>query len=199
MAVVSPELPPSVRAFGIRQAVLSRRSILGIGAAAVALRLPLASPAAAREPEPERTIHLYNCHTGEGFDGVYWAEGRPVADALARIDWVLRDHRIDRCRRIDLGLLHRLSAMRDMLDSDRPFEVLSAYRSPETNRMLLAQGASETSQHLEGRAVDVRLPGTKATALYQCALSLGSGGAGCYPGRGFVHVDTGPTRRWIGV
>ena len=178
---------------------LSRRGLLGLGAAAVALGVPGARPAAAREPEPERVVRLYNCQTGEGFDGVYWAEGRPVAEALARIDWVLRDHRNDDCRRIDLALLHRLSAMQERLGSDRPFEVLSAFRSLETNRRLIAQGASVTSLHLEGRAVDLRLPGRRATDLYKCALSFGNGGAGCYPGRGFVHVDTGPTRRWVGA
>ena len=173
------------------------RSLLGVGAA-VALGVGRARPAAAWEPEPERVVRFYNCQTGEHFEGVYWAEGRPVAEALARIDWILRDHSSDDCRRIDLALLHRLSAMQEKLESERPFEVLSAFRSLETNRRLLGQGASATSLHLEGKAVDLRLPGRRAADLFKCALSFGNGGAGCYPGRGFVHVDTGPTRRWYG-
>ncbi len=178
-------------------AALSRRGLLGFGAA-VALGLPLARPAAAREPEPERAVRVHNCQTGESFEGVYWAEGRPLAEALARIDWVLRDHRNDHCRPIDLALLHRLSAIQERLESDRPFEVLSGFRSPESNRQLIAQGASVHSLHLEGRAADLRLPGTPAATLYRCVLSFGNGGVGCYPERGFVHVDTGPTRRWVG-
>lgn len=180
---------------GIRPG-LSRRGLLGLGAA-VALGVCRSRPAAAWEPEPERTVRLYNCQTGESFDGVYWAEGRPIADALARIDWVLRDHHSDDCRRIDLALLHRLWEMQEKLDSTRPFEVLSAFRSLETNRHV--KGAAATSLHLQGKAVDLRLPGRRTADLYRCALSFGDGGAGCYPKQNFVHVDTGPTRRWVGV
>lgn len=174
---------------------LSRRGLLGIGAAA-ALGVSRSRAAAAWEPEPERAVRLYNCQTGESFSGVYWAEGRPIAEALARIDWVLRDHHSDVCRRIDLALLHRLWEMQEKLDSRKPFEVLSAFRSLDTNRN--TRGAAAASLHLEGKAADLRLSGRRTEDLYRCALSFGDGGAGCYPQRNFIHVDTGPTRRWMG-
>ena len=175
-------------------AELSRRGILGLGAA-LAFGVCDSRTAAAWEPGPERTLRLYNRQTGEGFEGVYWAEGRPVAEAMARIDWVLRDHYSDVCCRIDLALLNRLSEMQEKLDSPHPFEVLSAFRSKETNRKVV--GAAAGSLHVEGRAVDLRLSGRRAVDLYRCALSFGDGGAGCYAKRNFIHVDTGPTRRWV--
>ena len=175
---------------------LTRRGILGLGAA-VAVGVCNSRTANAWEPAPERTLRLYNRLTGESFEGVYWAEGRPVAEALARIDWILRDHRTDACRRIDLALLNRLWEMQETLDSRHPFEVLSAFRSQETNRRV--EGAARDSYHLEGRAVDLRLQGWRAVDLYRCALSTGDGGAGCYAKRNFIHVDTGPTRRWVGA
>lgn len=175
---------------------LTRRGIFGLGAA-VAVGVCNSRTAAAWEPAPERTLRIYNCLTGESFDGVYWAEGRPIVEAMARIDWVLRDHRSDDCHRIDPALLNRLSEMQEKLDSRHPFEVLSAFRSKETNRRV--KGAATGSLHLQGRAVDLRLQGRRAVDLYRCALSFGDGGAGCYAKRNFVHVDTGPTRRWVGA
>jgi uncharacterized protein YcbK (DUF882 family) len=32
--------------------------------------------------------------------------------------------------------------------------------------------------------------------LRAAALSLHQGGVGSYPKRGFVHIDSGPVRRW---
>ncbi|HYG88977.1 MAG TPA: DUF882 domain-containing protein [Azospirillum sp.] len=145
----------------------------------------------------ERRLRLYNTVTGESFDDVYWSEGRGLVEALARIDWLLRDPFADRCKPIDLELLHRLSTLQRASGRVGPFEVLSGYRSPETNRRLVTEGAARQSQHLFGRAVDLRLPGVRPRDLYRLALSLGSGGTGYYPRRGFVHLDTGPKRHWV--
>jgi len=155
--------------------------------------------ALAWEPAPERRLRLHHCATGESFDDVYWAEGRPVADALARIDWLMRDHHIDECRRIDLSLLHRLSEMQERLETDRPFEILSGFRSLQTNRGMIQRGvrAAVHSFHIEGMAADIRVPGRRANVLYKLGLALGGGGTGYYPRQGFVHVDSGPARRWV--
>jgi uncharacterized protein YcbK (DUF882 family) len=139
--------------------------------------------------------------TGESFDEVYWADGRPVVEAVARIDWLLRDHNNGKHRRIDLELLHRLWGMQEKLDTDQPFEILSGFRTRETNQKLIERGikASANSLHMQGMAVDLRVPNRRPRALYRLALSLGGGGTGCYPRRGFVHLDSGPTRRWMGA
>lgn len=178
---------------------LSRRGLFGLGAvAAIGASCGGVRPALALEPRPERALHLHVCLTGESFAGVFWAAGRPLSEAMARLEWLLRDPHRDRCRPIDLALLHRLSAMQERLDSDRPFEVLSGFRTPETNRHLLSQGAVPDSMHLVGRAVDLRMPGRRTADIYRCALDF-AGGSGFYGRRGFVHVDSGPTRRWRGA
>lgn len=57
-------------------------------------------------------------------------------------------------------------------------------------------GVAKRSLHMDGKAIDVRLPGVPLADLRDAALSLGMGGVGFYPREQFVHVDTGPVRRW---
>jgi uncharacterized protein YcbK (DUF882 family) len=146
-------------------------------------------------------LRLHHCETGESFDDVYWTEGRPVADSVARIDWLMRDFHVDECRRIDLSLLHRLSTLQEKLETDRPFEIFSGFRSARTNQRMIARGerAAAHSFHIEGMAADFRVPNRRTSAVYRLGLSLGGGGTGFYPRRGFVHFDSGPTRRWMGA
>jgi uncharacterized protein YcbK (DUF882 family) len=93
-------------------------------------------------------------------------------------------------------LLHRV---RQVLGAERPFEVISGYRDPHTNerlRQTRGGGVARRSLHMDGRAIDVRLPGVPLADLRDAALSLRSGGVGYYPGSQFVHLDTGRVRSW---
>jgi len=179
---------------------LSRRHLLRLSVAAPLVTAPRLAEAARWRPPREWRLRLHNAATGEIFDDVYCADGRLVPDAMARIDWVLRDHYTDQCRSMDEELLHCLYRMQCRLDTDRPFEVLSAYRSPATNHRLAkaGTGASPQSLHLQGRAVDIRLPDQGTRSLYRAALEIGDGGIGYYPRSGFLHIDTGAPRRWMG-
>lgn len=177
------------------------RMALGAGIGAVAAMPAVAAVAAPiPAPAPQRRLRLHNAVTGESFDDLYWEGGRPVPEALARIDWLLRDHHCDRCARMDVALLHRLSDLQARLRVRGPFEVLSGYRTEETNRRLVDAGigAAPRSFHVEARAVDIRAPGVAARTLYRAALATGQGGVGGYLRRRFVHLDTGPQRRWLG-
>ncbi|RAI54128.1 YcbK family protein [Roseicella frigidaeris] len=71
--------------------------------------------------------------------------------------------------------------------------ILSGYRTPETNYAV--HGAGD-SQHLRAGAVDVMVAPDRIAAFGEQALRLGRGGVGIYGSRGFVHVDSGPVRRW---
>jgi len=180
--------------------LFARREFLRLGAFAVGLLLA-ESPALAAVGKlalPERRISLYNTHTGERLDAVYWAGGRYEPEALAEVDRILRDHRTGEIKPIDPGLLDSLFSLRTKLGSSRPFHIISGYRSPETNSFLRAhtRGVAEGSLHIEGKAADVRLPGRGLRALWKAALDLGAGGVGYYGKTGFVHLDTGPVRRW---
>lgn len=94
-----------------------------------------------------------------------------------------------------LDLLHRLHAT---LDTSEPFHVISGYRSPDTNAMLLARGGgvARHSLHMDGQAIDLRVPGRALSKIRGAALALRGGGVGYYPGSDFVHVDVGRVRWW---
>jgi uncharacterized protein YcbK (DUF882 family) len=160
--------------------------------------LPVASGGrAAVSPDVARLAFL-NTHTGERVDVVYREAGELVPGALAEIDRALRDHRSGDVHPIDrplLDLLHRLAAT---FDTPRPFHVISGYRSPASNARLAAasSGVAKHSLHLEGRAIDIRVPGVALRDLRQAALALRGGGVGFYPGSDFVHLDTGRLRAW---
>jgi len=59
-----------------------------------------------------------------------------------------------------------------------------------------SNGVAKNSQHLLGRAIDVRLTDLDTAELRDVALSLQRGGVGYYSKSDFVHVDTGRVRQW---
>jgi uncharacterized protein YcbK (DUF882 family) len=146
--------------------------------------------------DADRALDLYAPHLDERFSGAYWAGGAYVGDALAQISWLMRDHAADEPMPIDPGLLDTLHALGATLDCTRPIEILSGYRTPETNRALRREGAAKNSLHVLGKAADVRIPGRPLTHVVRAAIQLGAGGVGCYPRQHFLHLDTGPVRRW---
>lgn len=176
---------------------LSRRHVIRLGAAA-SLALAMAPRAVlAREATP-RTLAFNNLHTGETLKTVFWADGGYVRESLGEINRVLRDFRTGDVSPIDPELLDVLYTLRERLETNMPFEVISGYRSPATNAMLNARsdGVAKKSFHTRGMAIDIRLEDRKLSDLRGAALALGAGGVGYYPRSGFVHVDTGPVRRW---
>lgn len=173
-----------------------RRRFLFGAAAATAL---LANPAmAGHVVRSERKLGLHNLHTGERVNTVYWAEGEFVEEGLVRINQVLRDHRTDEVTRMDPRLIDLLFNLHRRSDGRRPFEIISGYRSPATNKMLRkkSSGVAKRSYHMKGQAIDLRLPGRELRHLRKAALALKGGGVGYYPKSGFIHVDTGPVRGW---
>ena len=57
-------------------------------------------------------------------------------------------------------------------------------------------GVARTSQHILGKAIDVRLEGVDTERLRDAAIALQRGGVGYYEASDFVHMDTGRVRRW---
>jgi uncharacterized protein YcbK (DUF882 family) len=174
-----------------------RHLVLGIAAAAfVAATVP--SAVAAHRPIGLRSVALSNLHTGEHLNTVYWADGKYVPDAMKRINWLLRDHHTDEVRRIDPELLDLLTRLQVKLRTREPFQVVSGYRSPATNAMLAAMtdGVAQHSLHMQGMAVDIRVPDRSLVKVHRAAISLAAGGVGFYPRSDFVHVDVGRVRYW---
>ena len=82
--------------------------------------------------------------------------------------------------------------------STRRQEKNSGYRSPVTNARLRGKssGVARRSYHMQGKAIDIRLPGCDLADLHGAALSLKAGGVGSYAKSDFIHVDVGPVRSW---
>jgi uncharacterized protein YcbK (DUF882 family) len=157
-----------------------------------------ASPAAA---SGVRRVWLHNLHTDDKLDAVYFENGRYLPDALSEAMRVLRDWRNGAEHMMDPRLFDALHGIHEKLGASAPFQIISGYRSPATNAMLheRSEGVAVHSQHMLGKASDVRIEGVELTHLRNAALSLRAGGVGYYPISNFVHVDVASVRQWTGV
>lgn len=146
----------------------------------------------------DRKLNLYNTHTGEHLSEVYWSNGRYRTEALSRINHLLRDHRSGDVHQMDPHVLDLLAALSNKCAANGPIHIISGYRSPKTNAWLAANsdGVAYNSLHMQGKAIDIRLPGHSIHNLGHTAMSLKGGGVGMYPASDFVHVDCGRLRHW---
>jgi len=148
---------------------------------------------------PPGRIALLNTHTSEQLEVTYRdRSGEYDLDALEEINWLLRCHHNDEVREIDIRTIEYLNLLDRKLGGENEIHVISAYRSPAYNDMLRRNGSgvAKNSLHLEGRAIDIRIPGVKLSALRRAALNLEYGGVGYYPRSQFVHLDSGQFRTW---
>lgn len=174
---------------------LNRRALIG-----AALILPAARPALAANPAPRR-LSVLNLHTGERLAATYWEAGAYVQDALQGLARILRDHRTGETHEMAPGLLDLVARLQTDLGASQPVQVISGYRSPRTNEALRQSGGggvAKRSLHMDGLAMDIRIPGVDLARLRDAAWGLQAGGVGYYPGSDFVHVDVGRVRRWNG-
>lgn len=173
----------------VRTALMAAVPMIVPGVAMAAVRLPDAKP---------RSLSFYNLHTGETLKRTYFEDNNYVPDALHEINHILRDFRTGQIKAIDPRLLDLLVAINRELETSKPFDIISGYRSPQTNAMLHAHSerVAVHSLHIQGKAIDIRVPGRGLAALRRVAMSLRGGGVGYYPHSDFVHVDTGRVRYW---
>ncbi|MBL8674748.1 MAG: DUF882 domain-containing protein [Rhodospirillales bacterium] len=155
-------------------------------------------PAVPVDDAAPRSLSFHHVHTGESLTVTFWRDGRYVQRELDRLNAFLRDSRDDTSVQMDPELFDALWRIRHRLRSNGAYHVLSAYRSPPTNAWLASftSGVASDSLHMRGQAMDVVLPGRTAGQIRAAALALNLGGVGYYPRSGFVHIDTGPPRRW---
>jgi uncharacterized protein YcbK (DUF882 family) len=146
----------------------------------------------------ERTLSFFHTHTGKSLEVTFSSGGEYVGTELVKVNAFLSDFRTGDAIEIDPELLDLIYEVRASLGSSETYEVISAYRSPKTNEMLRGKssGVASNSQHLYGRAIDVRLRGVDTSELRDAAIELQRGGVGYYKESDFVHVDTGRVRRW---
>ena len=175
-----------------------RLRLLGLGAGLVAL---LAASPVSRDVQAAgetRTLSFFHTHTNETATVTFRRNGAYDEDGLKQLNWLLRDWRVSEPAKMDPRLFDILWEVYRESGSREPIHVISAYRSPATNSMLrrASGGVAENSQHIAGKAMDIRLPDVDTARLREIAMRLQYGGVGFYSSSKFVHVDTGSVRAW---
>ncbi len=176
----------------------SRRSFLKMATIASAISFFPSIILGKTEVPYKKSLSLCNIHTGENINTTFWADGSYIPEALSQMNHLLRDYRTDSATDMDTELFDLLYSIRTNLDTTKPFNVISGYRSPQTNAMLHrhSSGVANKSLHMQGKAIDINLPGRNLSDLKKIAMNLQKGGVGYYPSSDFVHVDVGRVRYW---
>lgn len=145
---------------------------------------------------PERVVVLQNGKTNES---IVVARTPDVTLPQPVLNDFFRCHFTQATTRVDGRLPSFLVRAAIQFDKDR-VNIVSTFRAPKYNLMLRKKGrqVARDSQHSHGNAVDFWLPGVATKVLRDWAWSLALGGVGYYPKSGFVHMDTGPRRKWTG-
>lgn len=179
---------------------VSRRRVIKLGLmGAVSCLLPDTAMAALQYiPVEERRICMYNLHSKEYLDTLFWKDGKYIPGSLDDINYMLRDHYCGVVKPIDRRLIDLLFALQKQLGSREPFHIISGYRTKKTNAFLRRKhkGAAKRSLHMYGKAVDLRLPDVELKLLRRAAYKMKEGGVGYYPRSNFVHLDVGRVRYW---
>jgi len=182
----------------------SRRSFIKASlAGVVTCYVGLAGTVRAAQPlaqtPPNATLSLYNTHTSERLSvNLRDNNGSYDLDALDALNYFLRCHYTNEQIVMDVCTLEYLSQVDQKLGGSHEIHVISGYRSPQYNELLIRNGhrVARHSLHLSGRAIDISFPAVELEDVRRAATELRRGGVGYYPGDGFVHLDSGGVRTW---
>jgi len=180
----------------------TRRGLIRAFAATAITAAPTFSSAASflRGAGDIRRLSIRSQKTGESVDTIYWIDGEYITDALAEINYLMRDWRNGQIKRIDTRTIDIMAAAHNIMDTTEPYLLLSGYRSQATNNMLRRQSrnVAKNSLHIRGQAADLRLGSRSVKQMAKAAASCHAGGVGRYYGSNFVHMDCGDVRTWNG-
>lgn len=147
-----------------------------------------------------RSLQMVHAHTGEAISITYKRNGGFDSGALEKLNWFLRDWRIDEPISMSPDLFDVIWYVYREVGANDPIKVMSAYRSPGTNAMLRrrSRAVAKESQHMRGNAMDIHIPGVSMARAREIGMRLQRGGVGYYPSAGspFVHLDVGSVRSW---
>lgn len=176
----------------------TRRRFLELGLTAAACGAVTPALAAVPRFNGIRALSLHNLHTDEKLHVTYWKEGNYDRGAWVKINHILRDHYSGETYPMNPRLMDLLYDLQHKVNNDKAVEIISGYRSPTTNMMLVknSDGVAKHSYHMQGMALDIRMTGTSLPKIHNAALAMNRGGVGYYPDSQFVHIDVGPVRRW---
>jgi uncharacterized protein YcbK (DUF882 family) len=160
----------------------------------------LLSPSVVRANElPDGALIFFNVHTNERLRVRYRDDaGNYDLTALDEVNHILRCHHTREVATIDVQLLEHVNLVHKALHGAGEIHVISGYRSPEYNALLVKRSrrAARHSLHVQGQALDFYIPGVKPREIRHAALRLRYGGVGFYPRAKFIHLDCGPFRIW---
>ena len=150
------------------------------------------------EPTSQNESFPFTIHTHEHIEVIYKKGDEYNSQALEKINHILRDHRANKTHPIDPALLDFLYDLLAKLGYHGQVHIISGYRSPETNKKLRkkSSGVAAGSLHMQGKALDFRLPGVDTKFLRDTALDMKRGGVGYYEKLDFIQIDTGRVRFW---
>ncbi len=148
----------------------------------------------------QKSIVLTRYKTDERVNRVYYVNGRYDAEAMKQIDYLFRDRQTNETAKIDPELIDYLVDIRTRLGLPPTivFEILSGYRSRDTNEKLRDSNGqvAKESLHMHGWAVDFRIKGVNGKAIAEIAKTMQRGGVSYYPSSNHIHVDLGNIRTW---
>ena len=145
-----------------------------------------------------RTLKIHHTHTKEDITVTFKRNGRYDEAGLERLNRFLRDWRNDEQIKMDPQLFDIAWEVYQEVGAKEPIQIISAYRSPETNSMLRrrSRGVAQFSQHMLGKAIDFNIPDVPLDQIRAAGLRQQRGGVGFYPSSAFVHLDVGSVRHW---
>lgn len=177
-----------------------RRKLLLLGSAAAGIScLPQWAQASLSTSRP-KILTLNNLNTGESLKAEFYNGKTYNQSELTRLNHFFRDYRANKIREIDPHLFEHLYRLQVMLETNKPVQLISGFRSVATNNRLRGRsahsGVAKHSYHTLGQAMDFHIEGIALSNVRKAALKLSMGGVGYYPKSNFVHIDTGPVRHW---
>ena len=177
---------------------LSRRSFLVHTAQTLAGLATISIPELtwAKASSEKRTLSFFHERAQKEWTATYAVGESYNPTVLSQVNVFLRDYQANKVHNIDPKLLDILWAVQRQLGVHGTYEVVSAYRTPQTNRLMRrhSRAVAGHSLHMQGRAIDISLSGAHLSQIRQCAMHMQTGGVGIYPR--WVHLDTGEYRTW---
>ena len=144
-------------------------------------------------------LRLFNFHTNDRLSVNFRRpDGSYDLDALQAINWIMRCHYTNQITVMDINAIEYLNLVDKRLGGGNEIHIISGYRSPTYNSLLVESGrhVARHSLHRLGQAIDIAIPGIPLDKVRHTAVALQLGGVGYYPGAGFVHIDSGKIRTW---
>ena len=194
------DILPAKRAIGVHPSGRKAAARLVLAPLLVYLGFATGSTESAVANGDTRTINLSNSRTNESGAFTYMVNGSYDSGVLEKLNWFLRDWRLNEPTKMDPKLFDIVWEVYRESGSSQPIDVLSAYRSPQTNAMLRMRSrqVAEHSQHMLGRAMDAHFLDVSTSRIRDISMRMQSGGVGFYPtgNTPWVHLDSGSVRYW---